>query len=75
MGFTMHSALNKKLNMTIKLLGRENVCKKLGDFEKLRYLGKYLSSKIQENTRCGMLTKVNELSKEELFVKITLEEP
>ena len=51
----MYKALNKKLDMTIDALGRENVQKKLSDFNKLLYLGTDLSSKIRGKTGCGVL--------------------
>ena len=38
--------LNKKLDMTIEALGRKNVYKKLGGFEKLLYLGTDSRSRI-----------------------------
>ena len=51
----MYKALNIKLDMTIDALGRENVEKKLEDFEKLLYLGTDLSSRIRNKTGCGVL--------------------
>ena len=83
----MYKALNKKLDMTIDSLGRDKVLKKLGDFEKLLYIGTDLSSKIRGKTGCGVLCpsiygnidelkNFNDLSNEEQeFVKGTLEEP
>lgn len=53
--FIMYKALNIKLDMTIDALGRENVEKKLEDFEKLLYLGTDLSSRIRNKTGCGVL--------------------
>ena len=42
--------LNKKLDMTIELLGRDNACKKIGDFDILLFLGVDLSSRTRKNT-------------------------
>ena len=82
----MYKALNMKLDMTIDALGRDKVQKKLADFEKLLYLGTGLSSKMRNQTGCGVIfpsiygdidgmKNFNELSeKEQDFVKGTLEE-
>jgi len=83
--FIMYKALNKKLDMTIDALGRENVQKKRSDFEKLLYLGTDLSSRIRKKTGCGVLfpsiygdidgmKNFGELTpQEQEFVKSTLE--
>lgn len=53
--FMLYDAINKKLDATIDMLGREEVQKNLEIFEKLLYLGTDLSSRIRRKPGCGVL--------------------
>ena len=69
----MNNSLNKNLDMIIEELCRDNVCKKIGDYQKKIYLGIDLRSRIRKKTECVLLF-LSVYEKQE-FVKSTLEAP
>lgn len=53
--FLLYDAVNKKLDATIDMLGRDIVKTNLDTFEKLLYVGTDLSSRIRRKPGCGVL--------------------
>jgi len=53
--FMLYDAINKQLDMTIDMLGRENVKKVLNQYTHLMNIGTKLSSDLRQKLGCGIL--------------------